>query len=45
MQKNKVNKNCDCEFSCTRPFVKILFIYFLERGEGKETGRERNTDV
>ena len=26
-------------------FKKILFIYFLERGEGKEKERERNIGV
>ena len=26
-------------------FFNILFIYFLERGEGKEEGRERNINV
>ena len=26
-------------------FLKILFIYFLERGKGREKDRERNSNV
>ena len=36
------SENTKCLISL---FLNILFIYFLERGEGKEKERERNINV
>ena len=37
--------NYFCILTTVNFFLKILFISFLERGEGKEKERERNIDV